>query len=133
MTPPAQQSEQNMKTNVPVKKQPVEAMTQPPDIQRRINAGWLRLWKTVYPTTPPPTEVRIPSSEAQPPADQLSAAARRDLGSGDTTSDRSDTFCGPIQGEMKAKSEVPKPKLRGPESKLSTSFTICASHPRGEK
>src|ERR1035438_965551 len=79
-----------MKTNVPVKKQPVEAMTQSPDIQRRINAGWLRLWKTVYPTTPPPTEVRIPSSEAQPPADQLSAAARRDLGSGDTTSDRSD-------------------------------------------
>ena len=69
MTPLAQQSEQNMKTNVRVKKQPVQAKTQPPDIQRRINAGWLRLWKTVYPTTPPPIEVRIPSSEAQPPAE----------------------------------------------------------------
>jgi len=45
-----------MKTNVPVKKQPVEAQTQPPDLQRRINAGWLRLWRAVYPNTPPPGE-----------------------------------------------------------------------------
>ena len=44
-----------MKKNVPIKKQPVEAKTQPPGIQRRINAGWLRLWRTVYPNTPPPT------------------------------------------------------------------------------
>jgi hypothetical protein len=55
MKPPAKQIEQNMKTNVPIKKQPVEAKTQPPDIQRRINAGWLRLWRTVYPNTAPPT------------------------------------------------------------------------------
>src|ERR1035437_9697334 len=44
-----------MKKNVPIKKQPVEAKTQPPGIQRRINAGWLRLWRTVYPNAPPPT------------------------------------------------------------------------------
>jgi hypothetical protein len=30
------------------------------DIQRRINAGWLRLWQAVYPHTPPP--VKGPSS-----------------------------------------------------------------------
>jgi hypothetical protein len=47
-----------MKKNARVKKRPVEAKTQPPDIQRRINAGWLRLWKAVYPNTPPP--LRMP-------------------------------------------------------------------------
>jgi hypothetical protein len=45
-----------MKTNVPIKKQPVEAKTHSPDIQRRINAGWLNLWKAVYPNTPPPVQ-----------------------------------------------------------------------------
>jgi hypothetical protein len=88
---PAQQSEKNMKTHVRVKKQPVEAKTQPPDIQRRINAGWLRLWRTVYPNTPPPREVlslksRVqspgpgvqgPKSKVQCPAQQLPAAVER--------------------------------------------------------
>jgi hypothetical protein len=54
-----------MKTNVPIKKQPVEPGTQPPGIQRRINAGWLRLWRTVYPNTPPPTKVQSPGSQVQ--------------------------------------------------------------------
>jgi hypothetical protein len=54
-----------MKTNVPIKKQPVESGTQPPGIQRRINAGWLRLWRTVYPNTPPPTKVQSPGSQVQ--------------------------------------------------------------------
>jgi hypothetical protein len=90
----AQQSEQNMKTNVRVKKQPVEAKTQPPDIQRRIYAAWLKLWRAVYPNTPPPTEVQSlkskvqspgpgvqgAKSKVQRPADQLPAAARRDFG-----------------------------------------------------
>jgi hypothetical protein len=29
-----------------------------PARQRRINAGWLRLWKAVYPNTPPPQAPR---------------------------------------------------------------------------
>ena len=52
-----------MKTNVPIKKQRVEPSTQPPGIQRRINAGWLRLWRTVYPNVPPPAEIRSPKCE----------------------------------------------------------------------
>jgi hypothetical protein len=54
-----------MKTNVPIQKQRIGTKTQPPDIQRRINAGWLRLWKTVYPNTPPPTEVQSPGEEGR--------------------------------------------------------------------
>ena len=63
MTPVAQQSEHNMKTNVRVRKQPVQSKTQPPDIQRRINAGWLKLWRAVYPNTPPPCEAQSPRSK----------------------------------------------------------------------
>jgi hypothetical protein len=94
MTSPAQQSEQNMRTSARVKEHPVEAKTQPPDIQRRINAGWLRLWRAVYPNTAPPTEVQSLKSKVQSPrpgvqgaksrvqrpAEQIPAAARRDLG-----------------------------------------------------
>ncbi len=56
--PPARQSKQIMKKNVPVKKQPVEAQAQPPNIQRRINAGWLRLWRAVWPNIAPPRKVQ---------------------------------------------------------------------------
>jgi hypothetical protein len=31
---------------------------QSPEVERRSNAGWLRLWRTVYPNTPAPTEVQ---------------------------------------------------------------------------
>ena len=48
-----------MTTNVPIQKQRVEARPSP-DIQRRINGGWLTLWRTVYPDIPPPTETRSP-------------------------------------------------------------------------
>jgi hypothetical protein len=61
----AQQSDQNMKTNLRIIKQPVEAKTQPPDIQRRINAGWLKLWRVVYPNTPPPTELQSPGEQGR--------------------------------------------------------------------
>ena len=75
MKRPAQQSEQNMKTKVRVKKQPVEAKTQPLDIQRRIKAGWLRLWKAVYPNTPPPgegqREVQSLKSKVQSPGSRV--------------------------------------------------------------
>src|ERR1039458_556374 len=36
----------------------VEKQVPAPDIQRRINAGWLRLWRTVWPNTPPPRTVQ---------------------------------------------------------------------------
>jgi hypothetical protein len=94
MKPPAHESEQRMKTNVPIQKQRIETKTQPPDIQRRINAGWLKLWRAVYPNTPPPREVQSlkskvqsprpgvqgPKSKVQRPAEQIPAAAWRDLG-----------------------------------------------------
>jgi hypothetical protein len=54
-----------MKTNVPIQKQRIETKTQPPDIQRRINAGWLKLWRAVYPNTPPPVEVQSPKSNVK--------------------------------------------------------------------
>jgi len=42
------------------------------------------------------------------------------FGSGDTASDRSDTFCGPIQGDMRTKSKVrtrePRPEIRSSKS-----------------
>jgi hypothetical protein len=63
-----------MNTNVPINLQPVPAKGQTPDIQRRINGGWLRLWKTVYPSTPPPRKVQSPRSKVQGPADRCPAA-----------------------------------------------------------
>jgi len=80
MKPPAHENKQRMKTSVPIQKQRIEANTEPPDIQRRINAGWLKLWRAVCPDTPPPREVLSLKSKVQRPADQLPAAARRDLG-----------------------------------------------------
>jgi hypothetical protein len=65
MKPPAHESDQRVRTNVPIQKQRIETKTQPPDIQRRINAGWLKLWRAVYPNTPPPTEVQSPESGVQ--------------------------------------------------------------------
>ena len=35
-----------MKTNVPIRKQRVEAKSKPADIQRLLSAGWLRLLRT---------------------------------------------------------------------------------------
>ena len=66
-----------MRKNLPVKKETVAARGQRPDIQRRINGGWLRLWRAVYPNTPPPTKVQSPRSNVQRPAEQLPAAVER--------------------------------------------------------
>ena len=65
MKPVAHESEHNMRTNVPIQKQRIETKTQPPDIQRRINAGWLKLWRAVYPNTPPPTKSKVLKSKVQ--------------------------------------------------------------------
>jgi hypothetical protein len=70
-------AEKNMKKNVPAAKQPPVAKAQSPGIQRRINGGWLKLWRAVYPNTPPPTKVPSPRSKVQSPADQLPAAVER--------------------------------------------------------
>jgi hypothetical protein len=83
-----------MKTNVPVKKQRVDAKTQPPDIQRRIDAGWLKLWRKAYPNTPPPVE----------------GGRRKTEGGG--AGDSSYRVCGPIQGDMKANSKVQRLKAK---------------------
>jgi hypothetical protein len=47
-----------MKTKVPAKIPQPAAKRHSPDLERRRNAGWLRLWKAVYPNTPPPLKVQ---------------------------------------------------------------------------
>jgi hypothetical protein len=88
-------SEHDMRMKVPITQQPVEAETQPPDIQRRINAGWLRLWRKAYPNTPPPVE----------------GGRRKTEGGG--AGDSSYRVCGPIQGDMKT--EKPEDRRRKTE------------------
>ncbi len=56
-----------MRKNVPVKKQPPLTEGQSPDVQRRINAGWLRLWRAVFLNTPPPMAAQSLKSRAQSP------------------------------------------------------------------
>src|ERR1035441_9888444 len=53
----------------------VEKQVPAPDIQRRINAGWLRLWKTVWPNIPTP-KVQSPRSKVQSRADRRPAGSR---------------------------------------------------------
>src|SRR5215469_6666873 len=65
MKPPAQEIEQSMKTKQATQTGQPRIARQTPDQQRRINACWLRLWKAVYPNTPPPTEVRNSKSKVQ--------------------------------------------------------------------
>src|ERR1039457_805613 len=43
----------------------VEKQVPAPDIQRRINGGWLRLWRTVWPNIPPPVKVQSLKSKVQ--------------------------------------------------------------------
>src|ERR1019366_807347 len=43
----------------------VEKQVPAPDIQRRINGGWLRLWKAVWPNIPPPVSVQSLKSKVQ--------------------------------------------------------------------
>ena len=81
MKPPAHESDQRVRTNVPIQKQRIETKTQPPHIQLRINAGWLKLWRAVYPNTPPPVqgrrqkaEGRKPKTTAPPPDERRPAA-----------------------------------------------------------
>ena len=54
-----------MRTKEPINEPPSQARTRPPDIQRRIHAGWLRLWRAVYPDTPPPVEGRRQKAESR--------------------------------------------------------------------
>jgi hypothetical protein len=72
-----QQSKRILVANVQVKNHPVEIKAQPPDLQRRINARWLRLWRKVYPDTPPPTEVQSPKSKVQSPTTEGQGSASK--------------------------------------------------------
>ena len=60
-----------MKHNIAAGTTQPAAQGQAPDIQRRINAGWLRLWKAVHPNTPPPTEVQSLKSKVQSPGSRV--------------------------------------------------------------
>ena len=66
-----------MKNKLPARTAQSAAEGQTPDIQRRINAGWLRLWKAVYPHTPPPAKVPSLRSKVQSPAGRCPAAVER--------------------------------------------------------
>jgi len=63
----AKNSKQVMKSKAPVETEQPVAKGQTPEIQRRINAGWLKLWKAVYPNTPPPVENRKQKAESRKP------------------------------------------------------------------
>ena len=45
--------------------------------QQRINAGWLKLWRTVWPNTPPPQAVQSLKSKVQSREDRRPAAVER--------------------------------------------------------
>jgi len=66
MKPPARQNEQRMRTRVAMQRPHHAAEGRMPDRERRIKAGWLRLWKAVYPNTPPPTESSLESKVLSP-------------------------------------------------------------------
>jgi hypothetical protein len=79
-----QNTQDNMKSyakvtnrRAPVRPRRQPSSQQPPELERRINAGWLRLWKSVYPNTPSPTTVPPPRSKVQRPADRRPAAVER--------------------------------------------------------
>src|ERR1035437_1015994 len=54
----------------------VEKQVPAPDIQRRINAGWLRLWRTVWPNIPPPVKVQSLKSKVQSREERRPAGSR---------------------------------------------------------
>jgi hypothetical protein len=54
MKPSAHESEARMQSTMPTRTSRPAAERQIPEVERRINAGWLRLWNSVYPNTPPP-------------------------------------------------------------------------------
>jgi hypothetical protein len=45
--------------------------------QRRINGGWLKLWRAVWPNTPPPVKVPSPRSKVRSREERRPAAAER--------------------------------------------------------
>jgi hypothetical protein len=51
-----------MKAKITIQNRPVSARIQPPDIRRRIDNGWLRLWRAVYPNMLPPVIERMRES-----------------------------------------------------------------------
>ncbi len=64
-----------MKKHSPAKTPKTVVKPQSPEIRRRINAGWLKLWKAVYPNTPPPR--KAPSLTSNSLGDGRPAAVER--------------------------------------------------------
>jgi hypothetical protein len=54
-----------MKTIMPAKAPHHSVKDPSPALQRRINAGWLRLWKTIWPHAPPPRQPQSPQASVQ--------------------------------------------------------------------
>jgi hypothetical protein len=55
MKPSAHEHEERMRTRQATQVRQPATAGQPLDLERRINACWLRFWKPVYPNIPPPT------------------------------------------------------------------------------
>ena len=77
MTPVARETKMHMRKHSSAKTPQPAVKPHSPEIRRRINAGWLKLWKAVYPNTPPPTEVPSLRSKAQSPGNRRPAAVER--------------------------------------------------------
>jgi hypothetical protein len=101
-------------------KQEPEPNRQPKDIQRRINAGWLRLWRDVYPNTPPPVTVQSLKSKVQSPGSGVQAPKSK----GETAEElklreqraeigRGGRVQGPKSGAESQKAGVQRPKHGG--------------------
>src|ERR1035437_8499790 len=100
----------------------VEKQVPAPDIQRRINTGWLRLWRTVWPNTPPPQTVQSLKSKVQGLEPAKSKVSR--LGSKVPT---------PMGGVQSPKSNVQSPgaDVRGSRFNVQSSkFSLSPSEPR---
>jgi hypothetical protein len=72
----------HMRKHSPAKTPQPAVKPHSPEIRRRINAGWLKLWKAVYPNTPPPTEVQSPGSRVQRPKSKAQSLGSSVQGSG---------------------------------------------------
>jgi hypothetical protein len=66
-----------------MKMKSINARTSSQTGQGRIKAGWLRLWKAVYPNTPPPTEVQRLESKVQSPGPRVQGPMSKVQGSGE--------------------------------------------------
>src|ERR1035438_4612112 len=100
----------------------VEKQVPAPDIQRRINGGWLRLWRTVWPNIPPPVKVQSLKSKVQSLEAAKSKVSR--LGS------KVPTPTGGVQS-LKSNVQSPEADVRGSRFNVQGSkFSLSPSESR---